>query len=384
MQRLTNAPLPRLGHIFKALTDTSSINDSDLGATWLGENDLGFWLSRSAWSLFLIAKYRFSVSDKDQLNVWLPSYFCNASLAPLRELNINLIFYPLLDAGSPNIDVCNEILTHESSPDLFIAVHYFGYSIELEQTANFVKSQGAWLIEDAAQILSPQKKIGDHSHFLLYSPHKFLPIPDGALLIIKSNNLFLDYSLQVLNFDNLYKNTLAQPQQKILATQYWLVKRCLQKLGFRKVFNSASDFDHDEVVMNTLDFIHPKMSMLAKKLLRILLGTLENELNIRHKNYQSWCKALINSNFHGEEFFPKYKNVSPYLFGIKFSDHQTAKKVFSHFINKKIPVSTWPDLPPEVLSDPDRHRKTIDLRRNSVFLPIHRSINVDKIKSYLT
>ena len=295
MKPLTNAPLPSIKDICGLLTRNIIIDEKELSSPWMSDEDLGFWLSRSAWSIFLIAKYHFSLLGKDKISVWCPSYFCNASLAPLRELNINLIFYPILDDGSPNIDQCKKILINNPSPDLFIAVHYFGCTVELTDTAAFVNDHEAWLIEDAAHILQPQPKMGEHSHFLLFSPHKFLPIPDGAILVIKKINFIKHHKFKLLLFEDLYNSVINQTQQKKWVSVYWIVKRLIQKTGIKLTLKNKNDFKYDELVMDTEDFIHPKMSSVAKKLLSTLVGTLKSESYERLKNYMFWLQLLKNS-----------------------------------------------------------------------------------------
>ena len=125
-RQITNAPLPQWKHLLKVIFDFDSVDDEKILAPWLKEDDFGFLLSRSAWSLSIIAQIRYLITQS-QVCVWLPDYFCNSSISPLRELNADLVFYPILDDGSPNIKACNDLLDKYSSPDLFIVVHYFGY-----------------------------------------------------------------------------------------------------------------------------------------------------------------------------------------------------------------------------------------------------------------
>jgi hypothetical protein len=47
--------------------------------------------------------------------------------------------------------------------------------------------QRAWLIEDAVHALRPVRGIGASGDFVLYSPHKHLPIPDGAVLVVRGD-----------------------------------------------------------------------------------------------------------------------------------------------------------------------------------------------------
>ena len=52
------------------------------------------------------------------------SYFCNASLAPLRALKVNLIFYPIQQSGNPDIEGINNMLSKDNRPDLIVGVNY--------------------------------------------------------------------------------------------------------------------------------------------------------------------------------------------------------------------------------------------------------------------
>ena len=234
MQYLTHAPIPGYSDIVKAFRTNHHVKDTKIESAWANSEDLVYWFSRSAWSIFTLAKYRFKVSGKKKINVWFPDYFCNSSITPLRDLNLGLTFYPISEDGSPNIDLCNKILKHSPPPDLFIAAHYFGKTIRLNNVSDFVKSNGGWLIEDAAQLLIPQDKVGEFSHFLIFSPHKFFPIPNGALLIIKKENLIKDYGKNLIssfNYNDVYESLINTSSQKQLSSNFWFCKRSLQRIG---------------------------------------------------------------------------------------------------------------------------------------------------------
>ena len=377
-KKLIRVPLPSWKHVLKAFFYYSTIDNDKISKPWVEKDDLGYWLSRSSWSIHLIAKFRMSIFGKKEINVWLPGYFCNESIAPLRELNVNLVFYPISEDGSPDIKTCESLLTKKLKPDLFIAVDYFGRKIDFEETGNFVRSLQGWLIEDAAHILLPKNTVGGHAHFVLFSPHKFLPVPDGAMLVIKRNNFFREKSIDWKAFENQYEMLINKSKELGVTPYYWLMKRCLQKLGFRTNAAKKIKFDEEELVMSTLKFIHPKISGLARKLLFFLLDQLEEEIIIRNKKYLFWKKLLKKENLRGEEIFPKYNHVSPYLFGMKFLDNKTAKETYSFLLEKGIPVSSWPDLPPEVLVNPEQFKESMALRYNSLFFPIHNSLNIHK------
>ena len=50
----------------------------------------------------------------------------------------------------------------------------------------------------------------------------------------------------------------------------------------------------------------------------------------------------------------------------------------------RLPVMKWPDLPPEVLADPENHRFAHNLEKNLLFFPVHQSLNISAIKKHIS
>ena len=111
----------------------------------------------------------------DQLRparVWMPSYLCGAMLEAVRTTPVE--FYPVdrnLSMSTPD-----GIGEH----DLVIVIDYFGFPTPA-QFIDGVKSRGAWILEDACQALLT-RDVGRNSDFVLFSPRKFLGVPDGGVL----------------------------------------------------------------------------------------------------------------------------------------------------------------------------------------------------------
>ena len=135
MNQLTHAPIPEYSDLFSAYKFQQKTDDQEIKSRWLCGDDLGYWFSRSAWSIFAIAKFRIKILKKIKLNIWLPDYLCNSSLAPLRELNVNLIFYPILEDGNPDLVACENIVDQNAelnfslvfySPEIYIPLIGFG------------------------------------------------------------------------------------------------------------------------------------------------------------------------------------------------------------------------------------------------------------------
>jgi len=373
---MTYSPLPKWKVLLQSIFFPNKIDRHDLSRSWVEKKDNYFWLSRSAWSLYLIAKFRIKATGKKNIVVWCPDYFCNSSLAPLRELGVQLKFYQIQEDVNPNIESCLELMK-EAKPDLIIAVHYFGKPAELSGLQNISSEIGAWLIEDSAHVAIPVKKIGTYGDFILYSPYKSLPIPDGALLIVRNLGPCKITREMIDNngLSDLYRILIDSNNSNILRVMLWLIKRIIQKLGIYKLPINTS-FDNDGLVVNTKRFIRPRMSLLSKRMLANMLKQIKNDFNIKITNQKLW-EEYISSNDIGNNNIDisSINEYIPYLYALVHKSKASAEKTFSELSNNRLPVLTWPDLPPEVRCAPGVHNVAIFLRESRVFLPLHDSLN---------
>jgi hypothetical protein len=109
--------------------------------------------------------------------VWLPSYICGTILPALEQTAVH--FYPVRsDLSVPEFQSPGE-------GDLVIIVDYFGVLADRSVLA-FAKSRGAWVLEDACQALLTEG-VGEMADFLMFSPRKFLGVPDGGILTARTN-----------------------------------------------------------------------------------------------------------------------------------------------------------------------------------------------------
>jgi len=384
MSNLPYAPIPEWGDIAKSIINKQLSNEK-LAEYWLLNNEKSYWFSRSAWSLYMIVKFRLQISFDNKVKVWIPSYFCNESLVAIRSLPITLYFYPVLSNGKPNLTECNKILNN-CNPDIILFVHYFGEEVISEEFYDLAHKNDAWLVEDAVHCLKPSRGIGNQGDFVLYSPHKLLAIPDGGLLIIREEgpSKITSNLLEKFNFNGVYDSVINMRQFSNLFPYKWLLKRLIQKLGLH--------FSHKKIIFNSENKMqdlkqlpHPKMSKLSKKLLSNMTN-LDKESENRKNNQKEWDSSLTENKILGDDIniISCHKKYVPYLATFVASDPAMAEFCFDLLQSSKIPVSTWPDLPPEVINDSKIQRVAIEMRATRFFLPIHCSINSANIKSSLS
>ena len=361
-----------------ALVHPSSSED-ELSAPWRRSCDKAFWFSRSAWSLLAIAKCWQRFTGQSSISVWLPDFFCNSSLVPLRTIGARLKLYPLTDNMAPDLVACRA-MADEKHPDLFVLVHFFGQATPMDGVTEFCSNTGAWLIEDAAHVLRPISGIGEQGDFVLYSPHKHLSIPDGAVVVVREHGpgklaiqplalRFFQEDCRTILDTNGFSNTPAVR---------WLVKRMLQRLGVRDWRRTMTHF-YTETDDPSSDLGHPRMSQLARHLLSSQLDTLDTIACLRNRNRDLWDQIVTQTK-------PTHQNIkivpaesTPYLAAFSFDDEMLAEKMFFQWRRLGLPVTTWPDLPQEIPKQKKRHHRALQLRRTRVYLPVHQSLHPQKI-----
>lgn len=376
MRPLTMAPLPKWVDLFLFLL-SATLPNAALAAPWCRSGDEAFWFSRSAWSLAVVARWRQQLGHTENVIVWIPDFFCNASLAPLRDMGVQLMFYPVTDQLAPDLNACHA-LASARSPDIFVLVHYFGKPTHAEPIAVFCKEHGAWLVEDATHVLQPVSGIGEAGDCVLYSPHKHLPIPDGAVLIVRASGP-AGLATQKLKMSALREICVAvvnshgtSNRQAVL----WLCKRFLQLMGFRSRRSTSNFLAETEPSIPAI--VNPGMSCVARRLLGRLTGHLDDVARRRELNARNWRNAMLWAN-PVRPVNMLFDEPTPYLGAFACQQETDAEVLFGFLQRTGLPVTTWPDLPPEVMDHRREHQPAMALRHNRFYLPVHQSIDQQQI-----
>ncbi len=390
---ITQAPLPDWIDLCRAIARQAP-SDSTLAAPWCRDGDVAGWLSRSAWSLALVALWRQRVVPRPQLTVWIPDYFCNSSLTALRATGARLVFYPLTQHMLPDLEECRKRVSSDP-PDLFLLVHYFGQAALSPHVREFCVSHEAWLIEDAAHVLRPVEGVGELGDFVMYSPHKHLPIPDGAVLVVRPNGVSRlgGAALESIGLPALWAHQLHGLQRVIgfaangglTRSLTWLLKRVLQKVGVRGWRSTAVPYPElsDGNIEKPAALVEPRQSRLSRRLLAGLITDLERVARLRQRHELLWDALMSDgSNLHSDSLSPAERAVgrswTPYLCGYQIAA-SAATATYDDWQRSGLPVTAWPDLPPEVVERKEHHANAWYLRHTRLYLPVHQSLSIGKI-----
>jgi hypothetical protein len=112
--------------------------------------------------------------------VWLPSYLCCSIVEGFRAADAAVEFFPVtedLHCGS------TAWLQGVARGDLVLRIHYFGFP-NVDPVFQEAVARGACLVDDAAQALLSEG-VGTDADFVVFSPRKFVGLPDGGCLVIR-------------------------------------------------------------------------------------------------------------------------------------------------------------------------------------------------------
>lgn len=201
---------------------------------------------------------------------WMPSYLCGAMLDAVDPRVTRLQFFPI-DEGLA-IESRNW-LNNVRPGDLVFFVDYFGFPLD-QDCAREVRQRGGIVVEDACQALL-SGHVGECADFVLYSPRKFVGVPDGGVLEAR----------KVLKLPEVL---LGKPPERwrLKAVEAAVLRREFDRCGGERDWFRLFREVEDEYPVG-----HYAMSDLSAALLRSALDYVAIARR-RRENYQTLADAL--------------------------------------------------------------------------------------------
>ena len=298
-------------------------------APWRRRGESGWWLSRTSWSLAVIADAWAAAHGRRPV-VAVPEFICNQSLWPLRQGRADLVFYPVrADTAAPDWPACRQL----GAVDLFVLVHPFGWPGEAAEAARFVAERGALLIEDAAHVLRPIPGIGEYGAVVCWSPHKLLPLPDGAVLVARSPAAdiipFLAPAMTALG--------AAHPP-----TGPWRLRRLIQTSPMGQVLMRLRPGGQPDFAFDPAATALPGTPQVSPAALRLVAtANLAEAARFRAANAAALLEAIAHlADWHA--LLPLRPDIAPYRLVMRCADPDVAAGRYARLRAAGLPVETWP------------------------------------------
>lgn len=288
--------------------------------------------------------------------LWLPGYYCDSALGPARQAGARLRFYPVAASLDPDWAACAEA-ARLAPPDLFVLVHTGGRPADLRGARAFCHAQHALLVEDASQVLWPACGIGSSGDLVLFSPRKYLAVPDGAVLVVRRE---ADAAL--------LRETAAALSPARPPVFGWLVRqmrRRLRALTRRRPERpsplAAIGFDATGPVPPTAPELWMSCFSRWRIASAIRSGGLARVAAARLALHRSLLRALLARPQLSE--VGACEEAIPVSTLVRADSEATAMREMTALRALGAQVQPWPDQPREPDDDPVAHAGTLALRR---------------------
>jgi hypothetical protein len=283
--------------------------------------------------------------------VFVPAYYCESALGPMRQSAGQLVFYPVTPEMTPDWEGVAR-LAGEGEPHLLVLAHYFGTeNIAAAEAEQFARRHGALLFEDAAHVLEPVGGIGRHGDFVSYSPRKYLYAPDGAVVSVRGERLAAEVERVATELVSQTRS-MAGPRFALFRDRH---------LPWRILRGPAPplDFDADPGP----DMSSPDLWMSSHTCRRIerlgrsgLDALIQDELDAAERIEA--CVAAATPLVP----LPRLQGAAAYFLGLRGKDRATAEASLQVLQRAGANAGTWPGLPPEVRAEPQRYGAALELR----------------------
>lgn len=303
-------------------------------------------------------------------NVLLPSYVCGIAAEPFRELSIEPRFYRVsLNLEPDTTDITSKI---DNRTRAILAVNYFGFAQNIGGIQDICREHGLHFIEDNAHGPLSEKDcrlLGTFGDIGISSIWKLLPVPNGAVLFINSDEL--------MNSKGDMLTALASQNHLSSASRKGICIYILDSLlkHFERRYRFRADF-----VRETYRKLFPKAETDVSRLfqdskvrmsgLSLRIGgrlDLEEVRRKRRENYIFWLGEMLGRKDVRVLFTDLPEGICPLYFPVAV---EGVERFLQEMLARGIPAFRWPPLPREVKANPEFPNANF-LAEHVVVLPVH-------------
>jgi len=244
--------------------------------------------------------------------VWLPSYICGVVIEAARQPGVRMRFYAV-DQSLKISD--SNWLAEIQAEDLVIFVDYFGFDT-WSLHGGEARARGAYIVEDACQAML-NKDFSPHSDYIIFSPRKFIGVPDGGILLARKNANLPDADFSAPPAQWLLRATKAS----MLRSEF---DRCGGERSWFKMFQAAEASGPMEPC---------RMSDLSAAILQVVDWTIIKKR--RRRNYE-----YLLSELEELAIFPDLpRDVVPLGFPIRIRNRDHVRRLL--FNERIYPAVHW-------------------------------------------
>lgn len=271
-------------------------------------------------------------------------------LDPALALGAQVLLYPLNSDLSPDLDKLDAVLALARKPvRALLAAQFFGIPQSFATLLQRCQRLGITLIEDCSHALLTDRYqapgIGTYGEFVVSSPYKFFPCPDGGILFSRSANRLAGVRTKPATIANEL-NGIRHFLQKIKLTRYnpgdaATIDERLATLVARPIVVGDDFVNESGMPSKQYDVTAQGIASLRWSRLVVRNSSPEEVAGQRRENYQRLSRA-ISGIPNCQPLFPELPpNSVPYMFPL-YLDHPEPR--FFWLKHLGMPIWRWDDM----------------------------------------
>ncbi|MDP2171367.1 MAG: DegT/DnrJ/EryC1/StrS family aminotransferase [Rhodocyclaceae bacterium] len=304
-----------------------------------------------------------------------PAYHCRTMLDPALALGGNVLLYPLHTNLSPNLAALDALINQSPAPvKALLATHFFGIAQDFAALAAWCIERGITLIEDGSHAFFCEHHrpagIGGHGEFVVSSPYKFLPSPDGGLLYARDAGRLKSLSTRAPAVVNELRGmhfawSKAAEQRNNRAA---LAPAHLDaELAAIAAARHSAAIDRHELAGTSADYRPDHEGYTALRFSRMLYRhpDIDSIAQRRRDHYRQWAMATMNLPYCRPLYPELPEGCIPYMFPLIIDNPEP------HFTRLKqlgVPIFRWDS------SAVSGCATASDYRLHLLHLPCHQSL----------
>jgi hypothetical protein len=278
--------------------------------------------------------------------VWMPSFVCKVMIEAVEKAGVPVCHFELdYDMRMKSSDWTDQVQPN----DLVIFLDYMGYPSHAD-CANQIREKKAWILDDASQAW-PSNVQSEIADFTLYSPRKFLGLPDGAVLCFQNHS------------DLMTDVNLDPPPQD------WIMKS-LAVVQWRRDFDRWNSANPWQELFKTVNDTFPlgpyQMSTFSQMMMTHGIN-FQHIATRRNENY-----VVLNELLRDIALFPKaHLDIVPLGFPIRVRNREGLQ---AHLLNHNVASGVHWNLQGVI---PTKYEESHRLSKDIITLPCDQRYNED-------
>jgi len=237
---------------------------------------------------------------REEDEVLLPSFHCPSMVVPILKYGCKVRLYKTrIDLQVRVEDI--ETVVNEKTRVVFL-VHYFGlFQNEIYELKKYLSEKNILLVEDCAHIIPREcEKAGNIGDISIFSPRKYLPLVDGALIKISSKITKkcpylrrLSLYMEIKSLKNACEQNLLGSNWNKMKRYYFYVDSRINNIRYTKKSDEKGYGSEGGALFNP-ELVYSECSGLSRRIMNRV--NFDEVFRKRQRNYSYLSAALYDKH----------------------------------------------------------------------------------------